>query len=76
MSVAGRKKKGKSPQFKWAPIQRQNQDTARMQNSRRPLWQRLGILVGLEIPHQQDKKKHHSEHADAKVMAGGIRAAR
>jgi hypothetical protein len=47
-----------------------------MQDSWWPLRQRLGILVGLEIPQEQDQKQHHSEHADAEMVARGIRAAR
>lgn len=46
-----------------------------MENFRRPLWQRLPVLMALEIPHQQDQEENDSEHENGKVMPGGIRAA-
>jgi hypothetical protein len=39
------------------------------------LRQGLGILVALEIPHQQDKEEYDSEHKDAEVVASGSGAA-
>lgn len=46
-----------------------------MEYSRRPLRQGLGVLMALEIPHQQDQKENHNEHENAKVVPGSIRTA-
>jgi hypothetical protein len=39
------------------------------------LRQWLGILVALEIPHEQDKEENDSEHKNAEVVASGSGAA-
>jgi hypothetical protein len=66
VSVAGEIEKGK---FLTA---RQSEDLARVKYSRRPLWQRLGAFMALEIPQKQDEKYNHRKHADAEVVSRSI----
>ncbi|MGZ4889567.1 MAG: hypothetical protein ACXWBH_10330 [Candidatus Angelobacter sp.] len=65
MSVAGKIEKGKSN-----AAMKPGSDLAKY--SRRPLRQRLAVLMALEIPHQQDKKENDHEHENAEVLAGSI----
>jgi len=69
VSVAGEIEKGKFY------ASRQSDRSARVENSRRPLWQRLGTFMGFEIPQKQDEKYNHRKHADAEVVSRSIRTA-
>lgn len=49
--------------------------SARVEYSRRPLWQGLGPLMALEIPQKQNEKENHNEHENSEVVSCGIRTA-
>ena len=51
---------------------RQSDDSARVENSRRPLWQRLGAFMAFEIPQKQDEEYNHRKHANAEVVSRSI----
>src|ERR1051326_4005631 len=46
-----------------------------MEESGRPLRQRLGTLVAFEVPEQQDHQEHVCQHEQTEVVAFRIRAA-
>jgi hypothetical protein len=66
VSVAGEIEKGKFY------ASRQSNGLARVENSRRPLWQRLGAFMAFEIPQKQDEEYNHRKHADPEVVSRSI----
>ena len=46
-----------------------------MEKSRRALRQRLGTLMALEVPKQQDHEEHDCQHEQTETVAFSIRAA-
>jgi hypothetical protein len=46
--------------------------SVRVENSRWPLWQRLGAFMAFEIPQKQDKEDNHRKHANAEVVSCSI----